>query len=89
MISGRSLLLYQFTRRAIRLTVVVIEVHHCYQLHNFIQCPSLEDMSTEDEIAGDHHCGFQRTTSTTDQVFCIYGILEKKWKYNERYVTYS
>jgi hypothetical protein len=34
--SGRSLLLHQFTRTAI---------HHCYQLHNFIQYPSLQDMS--------------------------------------------
>jgi hypothetical protein len=31
--SGRSLLLYQFTSRAIKLTAVVIEAYHCYQLH--------------------------------------------------------
>jgi hypothetical protein len=35
-----------------------------------------------DEIIGDHHCGFQRNRSTTDQVFCIRHILEKKWEYN-------
>jgi hypothetical protein len=33
LISGRSLLLYQFTRRAIKLTVVIIVGYHCYQLH--------------------------------------------------------
>jgi hypothetical protein len=33
LISGRSLLLYQFTRRAIKLTVVIIMGYHCYQLH--------------------------------------------------------
>jgi hypothetical protein len=30
---GRRLLFYQFTRRAIKMTVVIIEEHHCYQLH--------------------------------------------------------
>jgi hypothetical protein len=29
----RSLLLYQFTKRAIKLTVVIIVGYHCYQLH--------------------------------------------------------
>jgi hypothetical protein len=33
LINGRSLLLYQFTRRAIKLTVVIIAGYHCYQLH--------------------------------------------------------
>jgi hypothetical protein len=36
-----------------------------------------------DEITGDHQCGFRRNRSTTDQVFCIRQILEKKWEYNE------
>jgi hypothetical protein len=31
--NGRSLLRYQFTRRATQLTVLIIERHHCYQLH--------------------------------------------------------
>jgi hypothetical protein len=30
LISGRSLLLYKFTRRAIKLTVVIIVEYHCY-----------------------------------------------------------
>jgi hypothetical protein len=33
LISGGSLLLYQFTRRTIKLTVVIIVEYHCYQLH--------------------------------------------------------
>jgi hypothetical protein len=33
LISGRSLLLYQFTRRVIKLTVVIIVGYHCYQFH--------------------------------------------------------
>jgi hypothetical protein len=31
--SGRSLLLYHFIRRMIKLTVIIIVGHHCYQLH--------------------------------------------------------
>jgi len=36
-----------------------------------------------EEIIGDHQCGFQHNRSTTDQIFCICHILEKKWKYNK------
>jgi hypothetical protein len=36
-----------------------------------------------DEIIGDHQCGFRRNRSTTDQIFFIRQILEKKWEYNE------
>jgi hypothetical protein len=35
-----------------------------------------------DEIIGDHQCGFRRNRSTTDQIFYIRQILEKKWEYN-------
>jgi hypothetical protein len=31
-----------------------------------------------DKIIGDHQCGFQRNRPTTDQIFCIRQILEKK-----------
>jgi hypothetical protein len=31
-----------------------------------------------EEIIGDHQCGFLRNRSTTDQIFCICQILEKK-----------
>jgi hypothetical protein len=33
-----------------------------------------------DEIIGDHQCGFRRNRSTTDQIFYIRQILEKKWE---------
>jgi len=36
-----------------------------------------------EEIIGDHQCGFQRNRSTTDYVFCIHKILEKKWECSE------
>jgi hypothetical protein len=35
------------------------------------------------EIIGDHQCGFHCNKSTTDQIFCIRQILEKKWEYNK------
>jgi hypothetical protein len=36
-----------------------------------------------DEIIADYQCGFRRNISSTDQIFCIRQILEKKWEYNE------
>jgi hypothetical protein len=35
------------------------------------------------EIIGDGQCGLRCNRSTTDQIFCIGQILEKKWEYNE------
>ena len=35
------------------------------------------------EIIGDHQCGFRRNRSTSNHIFCIRQILEKKWEYNE------
>jgi len=32
-----------------------------------------------EEITGDHQCEF-RNRSTTDRIFCIRQILEKKWE---------
>jgi sorting nexin-29 len=39
-------------------------------------------ISYADEIIGDHQCGLRRNRSTTDQIFYICQILEKKWGYN-------
>jgi len=36
-----------------------------------------------DDIIGVHQCGYRRNRSTTDHVFCIRQILEKKCEYNE------
>jgi len=35
------------------------------------------------EIIGDHQCGLRRNRSTSDHIFCIHQVLEKKWVYNE------
>jgi hypothetical protein len=40
---GRSLLLYQFIRRVMKLTVVTVVGYHCYQfIQNFIKYPPLK-----------------------------------------------
>jgi hypothetical protein len=36
-----------------------------------------------EEIIGDHQCGFRCNRSTTDHIFCIRQLLEKKWEHNE------
>ena len=36
-----------------------------------------------DEFIGDHQFRFRRNRSTTDQIFCIVQIFDKKCKYNE------
>jgi hypothetical protein len=36
-----------------------------------------------EEIMGDHQGGFRRNKSTTDHIFCIRQILQKKWEHNE------
>ena len=35
------------------------------------------------EIIGDHQRGFQHNRSTTDHIFSICQILEKKWEYSD------
>ena len=36
-----------------------------------------------EEIIGDHQCGFRHNRSTTDHIFYIRQIIEKKWEHNE------
>jgi len=36
-----------------------------------------------DEIIGDHQCGFRRNRPTTDQIFTVRQILEKKWEFDQ------
>jgi len=33
-----------------------------------------------EEVIRDHQCGLRRNRSTTDHIFCIRQILEKKWE---------
>jgi hypothetical protein len=36
-----------------------------------------------EKFIGDHQCGFRRNRSSTDHIFCIRQINEKKWEHNE------
>jgi hypothetical protein len=56
LISGRSLLLYQFTRRVIKLTAIIIMGYHCCQLHTtfFPNILLLRLSPYIDESIGDH-----------------------------------
>ena len=71
-------------RRVIKHIAVIIEAYHFCQLRtSFIQHPIVKFISICTENTGDHQCGFRRSRSTTDHMFCIRQILEKKWEYNE------
>jgi hypothetical protein len=63
LINGRSLLLYHFTRRAIKLTVVIIMGYHCYQLE-FYPIFSQGEVHIETKLLGIISVGFD----TIDQV---------------------
>jgi hypothetical protein len=77
--------LYQFTRRVIKLTVINYgEISLLSTSYKMVSNVLLSRLSPEiHKIIGDHQCGFQCSRSTTDKIFCIHQILEKKWEYNE------
>jgi hypothetical protein len=76
--------LYQFTKRVIKLTSNYRGISLLSILYNILSNILLSRLVPFiDKIIGDHQCGFRRNRSTTDQIFCIRQILEKKWKYNE------
>jgi len=41
-----------------------------------------------EEIIGDRQCGFRRDRSTIDHIFCIRQILEKKWEYSGKFISF-
>jgi hypothetical protein len=85
LISARSLLLYQFTKRDDKSDCnnylgISLPSTSCKILSNIL----LSRLSPYvDEIIGGHQCGFRRNRLTTGQIFCIRQILEKEWEYNE------
>jgi hypothetical protein len=77
--SGMNLLLYQFIKRVIR-PIVIIILSTAYKILSKILLAMLTPYVNE--VIRDHQCGFRRNRSTTDQIFYILQILEKKWEYN-------
>jgi len=60
-------------RGAIKQIVVIIGEYHICQLH--------KNTPYADEIIRNHQCGCRRKRSTTQHIFCIRQILEKKLEY--------
>ena len=54
-----------------------------YRILSNILLSRLTPYAKEITSTGAHHCGFRLNRSTTDHIFCIRQILEKKWEYNE------
>jgi hypothetical protein len=73
---GRSLLLYKFTRRAIKLTKVIIETYHYYKLTKFTSIFLSRISQYVDDITVGHQHRFRCKRSATDQI-CIRQILGK------------
>jgi hypothetical protein len=75
------LLLHEFTRRAIKLTVVIVMGYHCYQLHTeFYPVSFSEGYVHVGGITGDAECAFRRNRATIQKIFCIRQLLEKSWE---------
>ena len=79
--SGRNRSLYLSIRRLVKQIVVIIVPRHVSQLFTKFYlascCQGVLHMQRK------YWCGFQRNRSTTDHIFCIHQILEKKLEYSE------
>jgi hypothetical protein len=76
-------LFYQFIKRVVRPTVLIIEdlpLINCLQ--NFSNIILARLTPYLNEVIGNYQYGFRHYKSTTDQIFYIQQILEKKWEYN-------
>ena len=66
-----------FYKKGFKQIVAIIGAYHFRQLHTkFYYCPAVKVM--QKKLMG--ICGFRRYCSTTDHLFCIRQILEKKWE---------
>jgi hypothetical protein len=60
-------------------SLVIAEEYHCYQLHTVLSNILVSRLTQYvDEIIEDHQCGFRRSRSTTDQIFCLRQMLKKR-----------
>jgi len=83
--TGSSRSLYLSIRRVIKQIVVIIRgITLLATTYKILSIILLSRVTTyAEEIIGDYQCGFRRKRSTTDLIFCIRQIIEKKWEYNE------
>jgi hypothetical protein len=92
LISGRGLLLYQFTRRAIKADYSncrgIPLLSSSYKIV-FNILPSILTQCV-DEIIGDYHYSFRRNRSTTDQIsFSFIRHWRKNGSTMRQYISYS
>jgi hypothetical protein len=81
--SGRSRSIYLDLGRTIKQTVVTVEAcHFINYVQNFYNILLSSLTPYPEKIIGDHHCGFRRNKSTTENIFCIRQI-RKKWEFNK------
>jgi hypothetical protein len=52
-------------------------------IQSFFHHPAVKVNSICREIIGDYQCRVQCNRLTTDNIFCIRHIVEKKWDYSE------
>jgi hypothetical protein len=76
LISGRSLLLYQFTKKVTKLTVIIIGVYDCYKLH-------IKFYRISSSSLGIISVGFDGTDQLLIRFFEFVRYWRKKWEYNE------
>jgi len=70
---------FTYLYKVIKQTVVITGAYYFYHVHkNFILHSSLKDNSMYRENYWDFHCGFRRNRPTTDPIFCIFQVPEKK-----------
>jgi hypothetical protein len=66
----------------IRLTVTIIEEYPLSTAYRILSNILLARLTSYvNEVIGNHQCGFRCNRPTTDQIFYIPQILEKKWEY--------
>jgi hypothetical protein len=80
--SGRSLLLYQFARWAIKLSSNHWGISLLTIPYKILSSILSRLNPYVDKLTGDEY-GFQCNRSTTEQMFCICELQEKKWECSE------
>ena len=83
--SAKNQSLFLCIRKVTTQTEVIIEAYHfwstTYKILSSIL--PLRSIPYAEDITGDHQCGIRHNRSTTDHIFCIQQLPDKKWEYNE------
>jgi hypothetical protein len=82
--SARNQSLFLCIRKVITQTEIIIQAYHFWSPTYKILFGILVLRSTPyaEDITGNHQWGIRRNRSTTDHIFCIQQIPDKKWEYN-------